>query len=116
MRRNWSSREMLLCLAVYASLNESQRKSPPRTILRQLASLTGRTEGSISLRFQNFSSEDPDLTSAGRKGMTGGGSHVSETWYKFSRNDRTLDLSLLLREVAMNFYTLNTERQNESNG
>jgi putative restriction endonuclease len=96
----WSREEMLLTLCYYISLPAAQRRVPPKHILEELSNLTGRTVGSISLRFANFNSVDPEFTDRGLKGMQGGGGHVQTTWNEFSRNDGTLDSNLLLRSVT----------------
>ena len=101
----WSREELLLTLAYYVSLPSAQRRVPPKHILTELSELTGRTVGSISLRFANFSSVDPEFTGRGLKGMQGGGGHVQVTWDEFARNDGTIDANLLLRSVTRALYS-----------
>ena len=100
----WSYREMLVCLAHYATLSEKERRNPPKYLLLELANLIGRSTGSISLRFANFNSVDPLFIEKGLKSMQGGGGHVHEIWSRFSKNDGTLDLNLLLRNVSLELY------------
>ncbi|MEN9966792.1 MAG: hypothetical protein RL036_25 [Actinomycetota bacterium] len=91
---------MLACLAYYSSLPKEQRRTPPSWVLEELEILLNRTQGSVSLRFANFNSVDPDFTDLGLKGMVGGGAHVQAIWAEVSKNDGHLDLNRLLRLVA----------------
>lgn len=99
-RRDWTRAELLVCLAVYATLPSSERRVPPKRVLEHLAAVTGRTPGSISLRFANFNSEDPLFTSKGLSGMKGGGAHVHHIWTDFSNNEGELQLATIVRELV----------------
>jgi putative restriction endonuclease len=101
----WSREEMLVTLCYYISLPAGQRRVPPKHILSELSNLTGRSVGSISLRFANFNSVDPEFTDKGLKSMQGGGGHVQTTWDEFARNDGTIDSSHLLRTVTGILYS-----------
>lgn len=91
---------MLTCLAYYSSLPREQRRTPPTWVLGELEVLIRRTRGSVSLRFANFNSVDPDFTDLGLKGMVGGGAHVQAIWAEVSKNDGHLDSNKLLRLLA----------------
>lgn len=108
----WSREEMLLTLCYYISLPVPQRRVPPKHILEELSNLTGRTVGSISLRFANYNSVDPEFTDKGLKGMQGGGGHVQTTWDEFSRNDGSIDSNHLFRTVTGILYA----KANKSEG
>ena len=115
----WSREEMLACLAFYASLPKNQRRVPPGHVLNALSKATGRSPGSISLRFANFNSVDPLFTNEGLKGMTGGGSHVAAIWREFSLNDGTLDKSALLRHLGLRVVQIEktvSDVEQENNG
>lgn len=99
-RRDWTSEEMLICLAYYSSLNKTQRRSPPSWVLNELSKLISRTTGSISLRFANFTSVDPQFTNSGLKGMSGGGAHVQKIWNDCSKNDGELDSVKVVQAIA----------------
>ena len=99
-RRIWSRTELLVCLAVYATLTPKDRRVPPTRVLEHLASMIGRSSDSISLRFANFNSVDPIFTSQGLLGMTGGGAHVSKIWNEFSNNEGDLDIREIVRELV----------------
>jgi len=101
----WAREEMLIVLSYYVSLPPGQRRVPPKHILTELSELTGRTPGSISYRFANYSSVDPEFTDRGLKGLQGGGGHVQATWDEFARNDGTIDTNLLLRSVTRALYS-----------
>lgn len=100
----WSFNEMLVCLSYYSTLNVRERRNPPKHVLNELSDLTGRSLGSISLRFANFNSVDPIFIERGLKSMQGGGGHVHDIWIKFSKNDGTLDQDQLLRFVSAAHY------------
>lgn len=102
-RRNWTRSELLICLAYYSSLTTSQKRTPPSWVLEELASCINRSQGSISLRFANFNSVDPDFTDQGLKGMTGGGAHVQVIWNEFSSNDGQLDIRKLVRGLVSDY-------------
>lgn len=109
LRKNWTRAELLICLAYYSSLTKSQRRSPPDWVLEQLSSLIDRSSGSISLRFANFNSVDPEFTDRGLKGMVGGGAHVQTIWNEFAKNDGHLDVNKLLRILASELAILTKE-------
>lgn len=99
-RRAWTPNELLICLAYYSTLARGQRRSPPAWVIRELSELIGRTPGSISLRFANFNSVDPEFTGLGLKGMNGGGAHVQKIWNESSKNDGQLDQIRIIRGLA----------------
>lgn len=99
-RRDWTTDELLICLAYYSSLPKAQRRSPPAWVLRELSELISRTPGSISLRFANFTSVDPEFTISGLKGMIGGGAHVQKIWNECAKNDGELDPVKIVRTLA----------------
>lgn len=99
-RRDWTSEEMLICLAFYSSLNKTQRRTPPSWVIQDLSELISRSPGSISLRFANFTSVDPEFTKSGLKGMSGGGAHVQKIWNECSRNDGELDTVKIVQALA----------------
>lgn len=111
MKLNWTRAEMLLCLCYYASLSPTTRRNPPRSLVEELSRLTGRSPGSISLRFQNFTAVDPELTSLGRKGMTGGGMHVHQIWNEFCKNDGELDLTRMVRDLGLQLFLSRSQNQ-----
>lgn len=99
-RRDWTTEELLICLAYYSSLPKTQRRSPPSWVLQELSELISRTTGSISLRFANFTSVDPEFTISGLKGMSGGGAHVQKIWNECTKNDGELDSVKIIRALA----------------
>lgn len=105
-RRNWTRSELLISLAYYSSLTKSQQRNVPKWVLDDLSQLLDRTPGSISLRFANFNSVDPTFTEQGLKGMNGGGAHVQTIWNEFSKNDGTLDINKLMRNLVHEYANL----------
>ena len=105
-RNSWTREEFIYCLAFYASLGEKQRRVPPKRLVAHISLATGRSEGSIKLRFANFNSVDPTFTSRGLVGMSGGGSTVVSIWHEFSDNEGELDSSKLLKYLADGYFHL----------
>lgn len=83
-------------------------------MLERVSRNTGRSLGSISLRFANFNSVDPTFTTKGLKGMSGGGATVKAIWHEFSNNEGWLDQSKLLSYIAVQWFEVLAE--GESNG
>lgn len=86
----WTRKEMLICLAYYATL------SYPKIINRLTAQecslfLPDRSVDSIALRLANFVARDPQMTTAGFKGLSGGGGKVDQIWDECSDRDGELD-------------------------
>ena len=99
---DWSSLEMLTALAIYATLDPKSRTKVPKGVLAQAQIvLPRRTSGSIQLRIANYIARDPEMTSLGIKGMSGGGSHVDSFWIQNSDEELKLDLKKLLFNLAM---------------
>ena len=99
-RRDWTTNELLICLAYYSTLDRSQRRSPPSWVLEEISGLINRTTGSVSLRFANYTSVDPLFTRSGLKSMDGGGAHVRKIWNECAKNDGELDSTKISRALA----------------
>jgi hypothetical protein len=97
----WDYEEMLRVLCLYASLDTADKSKTPKDVLEEVQRrMPHRTIASIQMRISNYIARDPEMKAIGIKGMFGGGDHVDEIWEKFSTEDGSLSLQLLVQEAA----------------
>ena len=97
----WSKMEMLRVLAVYATLDEAEKRTPPKKVIEDLQKvLPLRSAASITMRISNFVARDPGMQILGMKGLTSGGDHVDMYWNENSDSDRNLKVDLILYQLA----------------
>ena len=85
----WSREELILVFNLYLKLPFGKmHKQTPEVI--EMASLTGRSVNSISIRLGNFASCDPYHQSRGVKGMVGGIKQCQPIWDEFFNNQEEL--------------------------
>ncbi|MEO7490342.1 MAG: HNH endonuclease [Ferruginibacter sp.] len=81
----WTRDELILALNLYLKLEFGKLHSGNPQII-QLASLLGRTPGSIAMRLNNFASVDPYHQQRGIGGLPGGKKQVEPIWNEFINN------------------------------
>lgn len=69
-RRRWSEEETVLALYLYFQLPFGKLHSRNPEI-QQLATVLGRSNGSVAMKLVNFASLDPNIIASGRKGLDG---------------------------------------------
>ena len=79
-RLNWTRPQVLAALHLYTQLPLGQlhQRNP---CIRQLAEWLDRTPGSVAMKLTNLASLDPQITSSGRRGLSGA-SAVDRTLWK----------------------------------
>ena len=67
-RRRWSEEETVLALYLYFQLPFGKLHSRNPEI-QQLATVLGRSNGSVAMKLVNFASLDPNIIASGRRGL-----------------------------------------------
>lgn len=88
-RKLWTRDELILALNLYLKLPFGKLHTGTPEIIR-LASLTGRTPGSVAMRLNNFASVDPYHQQRGIGGLPGGRKQVEPIWNEFINNKEEL--------------------------
>src|SRR6476620_8264900 len=84
-QRLWTKDELLLGINLYAKLPFGKMHSRNPQVI-ELATLIGRTPGSVAFKLVNFASLDPDLQKRGIKGAANSGNLDKEVWHQFYNN------------------------------
>jgi putative restriction endonuclease len=84
-RRLWTRDELILSLNLYLKLPFGKLHSRTTEIIH-LATLLGRTAGSVAMRLNNFASVDPYHQQRGIGGLPGGRKQVEPMWNEFINN------------------------------
>ncbi len=84
-RKLWSRDELILALNLYLKLPFGKLHSRTPEIIH-LASMLGRTSGSVAMRLNNFASVDPYHQQRGIVGLPGGKKQVEPIWNEFINN------------------------------
>jgi putative restriction endonuclease len=85
IRKLWTRDELILSLNLYLKLPFGKLDSRTTEVIH-LASIIGRTPGSISMRLNNFASVDPYHQQRGIGGLPGGKKQVEPIWNEFINN------------------------------
>lgn len=83
--KRWSEAETKLALYLYFQLPFGKLHSKTPEIIA-LAERLQRSPSSIAMKLSNFASLDPEITSTGRKGLTGASALDREIWKQFESN------------------------------
>ncbi len=78
-RKLWTRDELILSLNLYLKLPFGKLHSGTPEII-YLASLIGRTAGSVAMRLNNFANVDPFHKQRGIAGLSGGKRQVEPIW------------------------------------
>lgn len=89
VRKLWTRDELILALNLYLKLPFGKLDSRTPEVIH-LASIVGRTPGSISMRLNNFASVDPYHQQRGIGGLQGGKKQVEPIWNEFINNKEEL--------------------------
>lgn len=85
----WSKDELILAFNLYLKLPFGKMHSRTPEII-ELASITGRSVNSITIRLTNYASCDPFHQNRGVKGMVGGKKQCQPIWDEFFQNKEAL--------------------------
>lgn len=88
-RKLWTRDELILSLNLYLKLPFGKLHSRTPAIIH-LATIIGRTPGSIAMRLNNFASVDPYHQLRGIGGLPGGRKQVEPIWNEFINNKEEL--------------------------
>lgn len=88
-RKLWIREELILALNLYLKLPFGKLHSGTSEIMH-LASLIGRTPGSVAMRLNNFAAVDPFHQQRGIIGLPGGKKQVEPIWNEFIHNKEDL--------------------------
>lgn len=88
-QRLWTREELILVLNLYLKLPFGKLDARTPEVIH-LADIIGRTEGSVSMRLNNFASVDPFHQQRGIKGLPGGIKQVQPIWNEFKDNKELL--------------------------
>lgn len=81
LRVNWTEEQTKRALYLYFQLPFGQiHKGNPEIIA--LAASLGRTPSSVAMKLANFASIDPQITSSGRKGLSGTSALDRQVWHE----------------------------------
>ena len=79
IRRNWNRQELLLAFGLYCQMPFGKIHSRNPIIIKA-ARLLGRTPSALAMKLTNIASIDPEITSTGRKGLSGASNADKEMW------------------------------------
>lgn len=105
----WSREELILAINLYCKLPFGRLHSRNPEIIN-LASLIGRTPGSVAYKLVNFASLDPSLKARGIKGASNTSNLDKAIWNEFFNNWETLPYEsekLLAKYENISIETLN---------
>ena len=88
-QNRWTREELILSFNLYLKLPFGKLHSGTPQIIH-LASLLGRTAGSVAMRLNNFASVDPYHQNRGIKGLDGGKKQVQPIWDEFIEHKEDL--------------------------
>jgi len=88
-QNRWTREELILSFNLYLKLPFGKLHSGTPQIIH-LASLLGRTTGSVAMRLNNFASVDPYHQNRGIKGLDGGKKQVQPIWDEFIEHKEDL--------------------------
>ena len=80
---NWTEEQVKLAFHLYCQLPFGKLHSRNPQII-DLASLIGRTPGSVAMKCTNLASLDPAITSSGRSGLSGTSAMDRKVWKEFN--------------------------------
>ena len=80
---NWTEEQVKLAFHLYCQLPFGKLHSRNPQII-ELASLIGRTPGSVAMKCTNLASLDPAITKSGRKGLRGISAIDRKVWEEFN--------------------------------
>ncbi len=93
----WTKEQLKLAFHLYFQLPFGKLHSRNPEII-ELASLIGRTPGAVAMKLSNLASLDPQITSTGRKGLSGSSGLDRQVWAEFHENwEKLADESEKLR-------------------
>ncbi len=92
--RGWSREQLIVALKLYCKMPFGKMHSRNPEIIRY-AKLIHRTPSALAMKLTNFASLDPEITSTGRKGLTGASRSDREIW-----DEMTADWPKLAEEIA----------------
>ena len=86
---NWTREELILAFSLYSEIPFGKIHMRNPQVLR-LASLLGRTPGSVSMKLSNFARLDPSLQARGIVGLARGAKGEEDVWNEFRRDPEGL--------------------------
>ena len=100
MANNWSREEHILAFNLYCKVPFSKINAsyPP---VKVLASILGRTNGSVAMKLANFARLDPALKAKNISGLTRGAKGEEDVWKEF--NDNWDELSFLSENILSKY-------------
>lgn len=96
----WTKEQLKLAFHLYCQLPFGKLHSLNPEII-ELATLIGRSSGSVAMKLVNFASLDPAITSTGRKGLGNASALDREVWGEFHSDWESLAIesSLLTQQL-----------------
>lgn len=85
VRRNWTRKELLIAFSLYCKLPFGKLHSKNPEIIKY-SSLINRTPSALAMKLVNIASLDPEITSTGRKGLTGASETDRKMWLEMQDN------------------------------
>ncbi|MGH9560100.1 MAG: HNH endonuclease [Terracidiphilus sp.] len=93
-RKGWSREQLVIVLKLYCEMPFGKMHSRNPEIIRY-ANLIHRTPSALAMKLTNFASLDPEITSTGRKGLSGASRADKEIW-----DEMTSDWPRMAEEIA----------------
>ena len=84
-RRRWTRQELLVAFGLYDQIPFGQFHAGNPEIIK-FAELIGRTPSALAMKLSNIASLDPEITSTGRKGLSGASYADREMWQEMTNN------------------------------
>ncbi len=84
-RRRWTRQELLVAFGLYDQMPFGQFHAGNPEIIK-FAELIRRTPSALAMKLSNIASLDPEITSTGRKGLSGASYADREMWQEMQNN------------------------------
>lgn len=94
VREGWSREQLIVALKLYCEIPFGKMHARNPEIIRY-ARLIGRTPSALAMKLTNFASLDPQITSTGRRGLSGASQADREIW-----EELTCNWERLVQEIA----------------
>ncbi|MGC4041202.1 MAG: HNH endonuclease [Flavobacterium sp.] len=85
MKNNWSKEEHIVAFNLYCKTPFTKINSSNKDV-KELASVIGRSVGSVAMKLANFARLDPALQARNISGLTQGAKGEEEVWNEFNGN------------------------------
>ncbi len=109
-RIGWSREQLIVALKLYCEMPFGKMHSRNPEIIRY-AKLIHRTPSALAMKLTNFASLDPEITSTGRKGLSGASQSDRNIWEEMTSNWTRLAKEIAGVDADLGLEKSNTDQQ-----